>query len=118
MAGFDFEDRELARLLAQDEGADPKKLPADLKLIGHILSNPKKLPMLLGEVSRLKPKKELRIALAAVQVDCEIKMHSDLDRYQTRKYAANVLELAIFGDEFLDGDTALADTPERKKKGR
>lgn len=118
MAKIEFTDKEIAGLLSQKDGADPGKLSKDLKTIGYTLQYPEKLPYLLKDVSKIKPNKDLKIGLAAVLVDCEIKMNSDLHRYSMRKFAAETLEKALWGESFLEDSVMLIDDEPKKKSER
>ena len=105
----------LEALLTQKEDVDPEELEGPFALIAGAIRNEKELPYLLGRISELEPTRELRIGLAAVQIECELKMHEDLNEYQVRKYAASVIEKALFGDEFLEGEVSLVEEDEKEE---
>ncbi len=56
--------------------------------------------------------REMRLSLIRVQVDAELRMNQDIQRYQQRRYVAQVIEVLLFNDLMLaprdtveEGDT-------------
>ncbi len=108
-----FHDPKLAELLSGKEGKKPDKLKKDLRLIGHAIENPMKFPLLVKEVADVKKDRNLRLALISVQVDADLHMNQDLQKYRERKYIAKTIERILFGDSVMDGGVKL---DEDKKK--
>jgi hypothetical protein len=44
---------------------------------------------------------ELRLALIRVQVEAELRMNEDIQRYQQRRYVAQVIEILLFQELLL-----------------
>lgn len=102
-----FQDPKLAELLSGKEGKKPDKLKKDLRLIGHAIENPMKFPLLVKEVADVKKDRNLRLALISVQVDADLHMNQDLQKYRERKYIAKTIERILFGDSVMDGGVML-----------
>ena len=43
----------------------------------------------------------MRLSLIRVQVDAELKMNQDIQRFQQRRYVAQVIEVLLFNDLML-----------------
>ena len=91
------------RLIAgEDEVRDPKGY---VLLVARALRNPMRLPWLLKDICALCLKedeqREMRLCLIRVQVDAELKMNQDIQRYQQRRYAAQVMEILLFNELLL-----------------
>ncbi len=74
-------------------------------LVARALRNPMRLPWLLKDICAInlacEEQRNLRLALIRVQVDAELRMHEDIQRYQQRRYVAQVIEILLFNELML-----------------
>jgi hypothetical protein len=74
-------------------------------LLARVLRDPLSLPRMLKDICSLKLKDEerrdLRMALIRVQIESELKMNEDIQRYQQRRYVSQVIEILLFKDLLL-----------------
>ena len=74
-------------------------------LLATVLDNPLKLPRMLKQFCTMclqeTEAEEFRLALIRVQIDADLKMHQDIQRYQQRRYVAQVIEILIFQELML-----------------
>ena len=100
--GEKFSLEDLMLLTGEDEVKEPKGYTL---LVARALSNPMRLPWLLREICGLCIKEEeqrdMRLSLIRVQVDAELKMNQDIQRFQQRRYVAQVIEILLFNDLML-----------------
>jgi hypothetical protein len=64
-----------------------------------------RLPWFLKDICALCLKEEdqrdMRLSLIRVQVEAEMRMNEDIQRYQQRRYVAQVIEILLFNDLLL-----------------
>ena len=93
---------DLKLLTGADEIREPKSY---ILLLAKILKNPMRLPWFLKDVCSLcmeeEDQREMRLSLIRVQVDAELRMNQDIQRYQQRRYVAQVIEVLLFNDLML-----------------
>lgn len=93
---------DLRLLIGADEVGEPKGY---VLLVARALRNPMRLPWLLKEICALCLKEEdqrdMRLTLIRVQVDAELRMNQDIQRYQQRRYVAQVIEILLFNELML-----------------
>lgn len=93
---------DLMLLTGEDEVKEPKGY---VLLVARALHNPMRLPWLLKGICNLCIKEEeqsdMRLSLIRVQVDAELKMNQDIQRFQQRRYVAQVIEILLFNDLML-----------------
>jgi len=87
-------------------GQDDVKTPQDyILLLARVLRDPLKLPRHLSDICCLRLKEEdlqeIRMALLRVQIDAELRMHEDIQRYQQRRYVSQVIEILLFNELLL-----------------
>lgn len=74
-------------------------------LLARVLKDPLSLPRRLKEICSLKlndeERRDLRMALIRVQIESELKMNEDIQRYQQRRYVSQVIEILLFKDLLL-----------------
>jgi hypothetical protein len=80
-----------------------KDIPEEMLLLSEVIEDPRKLPYLLEtfHTAQIKNEKAFHFALLRVQVDSDIRMHEDIQRYQQRKYVAETLEKLLYGELML-----------------
>jgi len=100
--GEKFSLEDLMLLTGEDEVREPKGY---ILLVARALRNPMRLPWLLKDICSLCIKEEeqrdMRLSLIRVQVDAELKMNQDIQRFQQRRYVAQVIEILLFNDLML-----------------
>jgi len=74
-------------------------------LLAKVLKDPLSLPFLLEEICSLNlnrdERRNLRMALIRVQIESELRMNEDIQRYQQRRYVAQVIEILLFKELLL-----------------
>jgi hypothetical protein len=81
-------------------------------LLSEVIEDPLKLPYLLDifYTANIKNEKAFHFALLRVQVDSDLRMHEDIQKYQQRKYVAETLEKLLYGELMLSvGETVSMD---------
>ena len=100
--GRKYSVRDLELLTGEDQVKEPKDY---ILLMARVLAEPLRLPRMLKEICALcledDQLKEFRLALIRVQVDAELRMHEDIQRYQQRRYVAQVIEILLFNELLL-----------------
>lgn len=100
--GERYPSEDLKLLTGADEVLEPKM---HILLLAKILRNPMRLPWFLKDICDLclndEDLKDLRLALIRVQVDAELRMNQDIQRYQQRRYVAQVVEILQFNELLL-----------------
>jgi len=93
---------DLKLLAGVDEIRDPAGY---ILLVAQALRNPMRLPWLLKDICNLtlskEDQREMRLALIRAQVDAELRMNQDIQRYQQRRYVAQVIEIMLFNELLL-----------------
>ena len=88
--------------MGEDEVLLPKPY---ILLLAKVLHSPMRLPWLLKDICDLclddDEMKDLRLALIRVQVEAELKMNQDIQRFQQRRYVAQVIEILLFNELML-----------------
>lgn len=100
--GEKYSSADLKLLMGEDEVGEPK---AYILLLAKVLHSPMRLPWLLKDICGLclddDEMQDLRLALIRVQVEAELKMNQDIERYQQRRYVAQVIEILQFNELLL-----------------
>lgn len=85
--------------------ARPEAYDGYVLLLARILKDPLSLPRVLKEICSLKlndvERRDLRMALIRVQIDSELRMNEDIQRYQQRRYVSQVVEILLYKDLLL-----------------
>jgi len=87
----------------KDISAHRQDIPEEMLLLSEAIEDPLKLPYLLDTfyTAHIKNEKAFHFALLRVQVDSDLRMHEDLQKYQQRKYVAETLEKLLYGELLL-----------------
>lgn len=100
--GEKFSADDLMLLTGEDVIKEPKGY---ILLVARALHNPMRLPWLLKSICNLCIKEEdqrdMRLCLIRVQVEAELKMNQDIQRFQQRRYVAQVIEILLFNELML-----------------
>jgi hypothetical protein len=93
---------DLKLLMGADEIREPKSY---ILLLAKILKSPMRLPWFLKDICAIcldeQDQRELRLSLIRIQVDAELRMNQDIQRYQQRRYVAQVIEILLFNELML-----------------
>ncbi len=85
--------------------ARPSEPKGYILLLVRVLKDPLGLPRMLKEICTLKlndeERRDLRMALIRVQIESDLKMNEDIQRYQQRRYVSQVIEILLFKDLLL-----------------
>ncbi len=96
---------DLLLLSGEDEIKEPERIKGYLLMMAKALRNPMRLPWLIKDIFNLCIKEEdqrdMRLCLIRVQVEAELKMNQDIQRYQQRRYVAQVIEILLFNELLL-----------------
>ena len=96
---------DLLLLSGEDEIKEPERIKGYLLMMAKALKNPMRLPWLIKDIFNLCIKEEdqrdMRLCLIRVQVEAELKMNQDIQRYQQRRYVAQVIEILLFNELLL-----------------
>ncbi len=102
ISGEKFSTGDLELLMGSADISNPKDYILQL---ARVLKNPLSLPKMLKSFCELClddcDMDEFRLALIRIQVDAELKMHEDIQRYQQRRYVAQVIEILRFKELLL-----------------
>ncbi len=102
ISGEKFSTADLLLLTGEDEVKDPKGF---ILLVARALRNPMRLPWFLKDICSLclkeEEQRETRLCLIRVQVEAEMRMNEDIQRYQQRRYVAQVIEILLFNELLL-----------------
>ncbi len=83
----------------------PSESKGYILLLAKVLKDPLSLPRRLSEICSVKlndeERRDLRMALIRVQIESELKMNEDIQRYQQRRYVSQVIEILLFKDLLL-----------------
>ena len=100
--GEKFSADDLMLLTGEDVIKEPKGY---ILLVARALHNPMSLPWLLKSICNLCIKevdqRDMRLCLIRVQVEAELKMNQDIQRFQQRRYVAQVIEILLFNELML-----------------
>ncbi len=105
IGGEKFPLEDLLLLTGADEITKPDQVKSYILLVARALRNPMRLPWLLKDIFGLaiqeEEQRDLRLCLIRVQVEAELKMNQDIQRYQQRRYVAQVIEILLFNELLL-----------------
>lgn len=100
--GENFSVDDLKLLAGEDEVREPKGY---ILLVARALRNPMRLPWFLKDICAICLKedeqREMRLSLIRVQVEAEMRMNEDIQRYQQRRYVTQVIEILLFNELLL-----------------
>jgi hypothetical protein len=80
-----------------------ENIPEEMLLLSEVIEDPLKLPYMLDTfyTTQIKNEKAFHFALLRVQVDSDLRMHEDIQKYQQRRYVAETLEKLLYGELML-----------------
>jgi hypothetical protein len=91
-------------LLMGQEEVDIGSIPDNVLIIAKAVDEPDKLPYLLENIKSLdiNDMDKFRFILLRVQIDSQLHMNEDLQRYQKRLYVSQVIEKLLYGELFFE----------------
>jgi hypothetical protein len=103
--GEKFCAEDLLLLTGEDTIKEPENIKSYILLVARALRKPLRLPWLLKDIFNLcikeEDQREMRLCLIRVQVQAELMMNQDIQRYQQRRYVAQVIEILLFNELLL-----------------
>jgi hypothetical protein len=103
--GEKFSADDLMLLAGEDTITEPEKVKGYMLLVARALRDPFRLPWLLKDIFNLcikeEDQREMRLCLIRVQVQAELMMNQDIQRFQQRRYVAQVIEILLFNELLL-----------------
>ena len=92
------------KILTGQREPDIEKIHENIFIIAEAVDGPDKLPYLMEDIKSLiiDDLEKFRFVLLRVQVDSELHMNEDLQRYQKRLYVAQVIEKLLYGELFFE----------------
>jgi len=95
--------RTLELLMGQGE-VDIGSIPDNILIVAEAVDEPDKLPYLLENIKSLEidDMDKFRFILLRVQIDSQLHMNEDLQRYQKRLYVSQVIEKLLYGELFFE----------------
>ncbi len=92
------------KLLTGQKELDVEKVPDNILIIAHAVDEPDELPYLLETIKSLEidDMEKFRFVLFRVQIDSQLHMNEDLQKYQKRLYVSLVIEKLIYGEIFFE----------------
>lgn len=98
----------------KDVYAHRQDIPEEMLLLTEVIEEPLKLPYMLDTfyTASIKNEKAFHFALLRVQVDSDLRMHEDIQKYQQRKYVAETLEKLLYGELMLSIGETVSMEPE------
>ena len=105
ISGEKFSAEDLQLISGEDEIKQPDQIKGYILLVARALRNPMRLPWLLKDIFNLciqeEDQRDMRLCLIRVQVEAELMMTQDIQRYQQRRYVAQVIEILLFNELLL-----------------
>ncbi len=91
-------------LLTGGEELDTETIPDNILIIAQAVDEPHRLPYLIETIKSLEidDMEKFRFVLFRVQIDSQLHMNEDLEKYQKRLYASQVIEKLLYGELFFE----------------
>ncbi len=95
---------ETLKLLIGQQDMEIKKIPHNVLVIAEAVDGPDKLPYLLETIKSLEidDMERFRYVLLRVQIDSELHMNEDIQKYHKRLYVSQVIEKLLYGELFFE----------------
>ena len=95
---------ETLKLLTGLQEPNIGEIPHAILIIAEAVDGPDKLPYLVETIRsfEIEDMEKFRFVLLRVQVDSELHMNEDLQRYQKRLYISQVIEKLLYGELFFE----------------
>ncbi len=91
-------------LLTGQEEVDTETIQDNIFIVAEAVDEPDKLPYLIEKIKSLEidDMDRFRFVLLRVQIDSQLHMNEDLERYQKRLYVSQVIEKLLYGELFFE----------------
>jgi len=91
-------------LLTGQMDVDIENIPANILIIAEVVDEPDKLPYLLEAIKSLKidDLDKFRFVMLRVQVDSQLHMNENIEKYHKRLFVSQVIEKLIYGELLLE----------------
>ncbi len=95
---------ETLKLLTGGQEMEITNIPHSVLVIAEAVDGPDKLPYLLETIKSLEIEDmdKFRYVLLRVQIDSELHMNEDIQKYHKRLYVAQVIEKLLYGELFFE----------------
>ncbi len=95
---------ETLKLLTGQPEMDIKEIQNSVLVIAQAVDGPEKLPYLLETIKSLEidDMDKFRFVLLRVQIDSELHMNEDIEKYHKRLYVSQVIEKLLYGELFFE----------------
>lgn len=83
---------------------DIENIHTNILIIAEVVDEPDKLPYFLEEIKNLEiedPEK-FRFVMLRVQIDSQLHLNEDIEKYHKRLFVSQVIEKLIYGELLLD----------------
>jgi hypothetical protein len=92
-------------LLTGQVDVDSEKVPENILIIAQVVDDPDSLPYLLETLKYLKIEdmEKFRFVLLRVQIDSQLHLNEDMEKYHKRLFVSQVIEKLIYGELLLEG---------------
>lgn len=96
--GKKYSKRTLQVLMGKEEIDNPQN---KYLLLAETFDNPYKLPFLLEDICKLEADRSIRLALLRIQIESDLRMNENIQKYACQRYVAQVIEKLLFGELLL-----------------
>ena len=95
---------ETLKLLTGQPEMEINKIPHSVLVIAEAVDGPDKLPYLLETIKSLEidDMDTFRYVMLRVQIDSELHMNEDIEKYHKRLYVSQVIEKLLYGELFFE----------------
>ena len=91
-------------LLTGQVDVDIEKVPENILIIAQVVDDPDSLPYLLETLKYMKidDMEKFRFVLLRVQIDSQLHLNEDMEKYHKRLFVSQVIEKLIYGELLLE----------------
>ena len=91
-------------LLTGQVDVEIEKVPENILIIAQVVDDPDSLPYLLETLKYLEINdlEKFRFVLIRVQIDSQLHLNEDMEKYHKRLFVSQVIEKLIYGELLLD----------------
>jgi len=95
---------ETLELLTGQQEMEIASIPHNVLVIAEAVDGPDKLPYLLETIKSMEidDMEKFRYVLMRVQIDSELHMNEDIQKYHKRLYVSQVIEKLLYGELFFE----------------
>lgn len=95
---------ETLKLLTGQPDMEINEIPHSVLVIAEAVDWPDKLPYLLETIKSLEidDMDKFRYVMLRVQIDSELHMNEDIEKYHKRLYVSQVIEKLLYGELFFE----------------